>query len=83
MTTCDNTMKCICNGVSGCYTCGMCHITQSYDDDFPALSRKDNKTHLCSKCGQIEAMVEYNESISAKFSNYDVNGNIEGSWFTQ
>ena len=45
------------------YTCGMCHITQSYDDDFPALSRKDNKTDLCSKCGQIEAMVEYNEAI--------------------
>jgi hypothetical protein len=45
------------------YTCGMCNITQSYDDDFPALSRKDNKTDLCSKCGQIEAMVEYNEAI--------------------
>ena len=45
------------------YTCGMCHITQSYDDDFPALSRKDNKTHLCSKCGQNEAMAEYNEAM--------------------
>ena len=69
MTTCDNTMKCICNGVSGCYTCGICHITQSYDEDFPALSRKDNKTNLCSKCGQNEAMAEYELmiSISNKF----------------
>ena len=41
------------------YTCGNCNVTKSYDEDFPALSRKDNKTDICSKCGQEEAMKEY------------------------
>lgn len=45
------------------YTCGICGITNSYDIDFPALSRKDNKTDLCSKCGQMEAMIEYEEML--------------------
>ena len=45
------------------YTCGICNITKSYDEDFPALSRKDNKTDLCSQCGQNEAMNEYMESL--------------------
>ena len=67
--TCENTDNCICNGVSGCYTCGICNMTKSYDEDFPALSRKDNMTDLCSKCGQDEAMKEYELmiSISNKF----------------
>lgn len=45
------------------YTCGICNMTKSYDEDFPALSRKDNMTDLCSKCGQDEAMKEYEESL--------------------
>ena len=27
--------------------------------DFPAMSRADNKTNICSKCGQQEAMEDY------------------------
>lgn len=27
--------------------------------EYPALSRKDNKTHICSQCGQEEAMVSF------------------------
>lgn len=27
---------------------------------FPALSRKDNKTEICSQCGQDEAMEAFN-----------------------
>jgi len=45
------------------YTCGICNMTKSYDEDFPALSRKDNMTNLCSNCGQDEAMNEYWESL--------------------
>jgi len=26
---------------------------------YPALSRKDNKTEICSKCGTIEALKDY------------------------
>ena len=26
---------------------------------YPALSRRDNKTHICNKCGDIEAMNDY------------------------
>lgn len=32
-------------------------------DKFPALSRKDNKTKICSKCGVQEALVNYYEYI--------------------
>lgn len=45
------------------YICGICKVEKTYDEDFPALSRKDNKTDLCSKCGQNEAMSEYMEYI--------------------
>jgi len=52
------------------YTCGICGITKTYDQDFPALSRKDNKTHLCSQCGQNEAMTEYEAMLKkGEFEN--------------
>ena len=28
-------------------------------DEYPALSRMDNKTNICSKCGSREAMLDY------------------------
>tara|TARA_B100001059_G_C17649600_1_gene483716 strand:- start:603 stop:770 length:168 start_codon:yes stop_codon:yes gene_type:complete len=49
------------------YTCGNCKKKISYDDDFPALSRKDNKTHLCTPCGNSEASAEY-----AKMTGVDI-----------
>ena len=30
---------------------------------YPALSRRDNKTDICSACGQDEAMVDYAKSV--------------------
>jgi len=27
--------------------------------DFPAISRRDNKTKICSKCGTEEAMIDF------------------------
>ena len=41
------------------YQCGHCKVVKTYDEDFPALSRMDNKTDLCSPCGQKEAMAEF------------------------
>lgn len=32
--------------------CPRCHNTYN---DYPALSRRDNQTYICSKCGQQEA----------------------------
>lgn len=38
------------------WECPICHrIT----DDFPALSRYDNKTHICTRCGQTEALESF------------------------
>jgi hypothetical protein len=47
------------------YVCGICKVTKTYEEDFPALSRKDNKTHLCSPCGQNEAMAEYEAQLKS------------------
>lgn len=33
---------------------------------FPALSRKDNKTEICSQCGQDEAMEAFNNYYGLK-----------------
>ena len=33
---------------------------------FPALSRKDNKTEICSQCGQDEAMEAFNNHYGLK-----------------
>lgn len=37
-------------------TCPRCN--ESYTG-YPALSRRDNVTDICSKCGEIEAMLDY------------------------
>ena len=39
---------------------------------FPALSRKDNKTEICSQCGQEEAMEAFNIYYAIKVAaNYE------------
>lgn len=38
------------------FTCPKCGKTT---DEYPALSRRDNKTLICSECGQIEAMEDW------------------------
>ena len=37
----------------------VCPKCYGFIDGWPALSRKDNKTHLCTKCGQREALEEW------------------------
>ena len=37
----------------------VCPKCNGFIDGWPALSRKDNKTHLCTKCGQREALEEW------------------------
>jgi len=50
--------------MSDSYTCGICFQVKTYDEDFPALSRRNNKTHLCSTCGQREAMAEMYAAVN-------------------
>lgn len=37
-------------------TCPRC---QRYEIGFAALSRADNKTHVCARCGEAEAMEQF------------------------
>lgn len=39
--------------------CPRCDLPVSTVPDFPALSRKDNLTAVCSPCGQDEAMLQF------------------------
>lgn len=36
--------------------CPICKMPYSFP---PAISRKDNKTEICPRCGQREALVEF------------------------
>lgn len=36
----------------------LCPICKKNYSDYPALSRKDNKTEICPSCGQEEAVLE-------------------------
>ena len=36
-----------------------CPRCQKSTFDFPAISRRDNKTEICSDCGVSEAMADY------------------------
>ena len=36
-----------------------CPRCQQVTNDFPAISRRDNKTEICSQCGVDEAMADY------------------------
>ena len=38
---------------------GTCPRCEKEMTTFPALSRRDNKTDICSNCGQTEAMEDY------------------------
>jgi hypothetical protein len=41
--------------------CPICLIT--YPEGFHALSRRDNKTHICSQCGTNEGIEAYKKSL--------------------
>lgn len=43
-----------------------CPICSKYFAEPPAISRKDNKTYICSKCGQKEALELFKDYISTE-----------------
>ena len=41
----------------------ICPICNQEIKGHPAISRKDNKTEICSNCGTAEALIEYYKFI--------------------
>ncbi len=37
----------------------ICPICGDYIQGYPAISRKDNRTEICSRCGTLEAIEEF------------------------
>lgn len=37
----------------------VCPICKTEYDSYPAISRRDNKTKICSECGVTEALVDF------------------------
>ena len=37
----------------------VCPLCKNEYEGYPALSRKDNKTEICSDCGVVEALSDY------------------------
>lgn len=44
----------------------ICPRCGKYIESYPALSRKDNKTKICSDCGTAEALESYIKYIHNK-----------------
>jgi len=51
-----------------------CPRCKSNYEGFPALSRLDNKTSICSPCGTEEAMQDFNGVPLMNFLEDDVEG---------
>ena len=51
----------------------MCPKCKKHYDGYPALSRVDNKTKICSMCGIAEAMAIANEIIEKRRINMTTN----------
>jgi len=56
-------------------TCPRCK--KEYDD-YPATSRRDNKTNICSKCGTEEALFDIKIQMARK--HYDNQVKEEREW---
>ena len=46
-----------------CPKCGMCY------EGYPAISRRDNKTEICSTCGVVEALEDFRDSQICRASS--------------
>lgn len=48
-----------------------CPICKEMTTDYPAISRRDNKTEICSKCGTVEALTDwqYDEVLKKQAKN--------------
>lgn len=49
----------------------ICPICKQKYIEYPAISRKDNTTEICPKCGQLEALEIFEDHISKRRENND------------
>ena len=56
------------NQASETWNCPHCEENST---GYPALSRRDNKTDICSKCGEIEAFVDMSDCLSDDFIHWE------------
>ena len=47
----------------------VCPICNKKIGKYPAISRKDNKTEICSNCGTLEAIAAFEESVKDEKTN--------------
>lgn len=47
----------------------VCPVCGKKYKGFPALSRRDNKTEICSDCGVVEAFEDFAKAWQAKKNN--------------
>jgi len=47
----------------------VCPLCKNEYEGYPALSRKDNKTEICSDCGVVEALSDYMDLEKQKVMN--------------
>jgi predicted RNA-binding Zn-ribbon protein involved in translation (DUF1610 family) len=43
----------------------VCPKCQEVFDEYPAISRRDNKTEICPRCGVEEAMEDFNNYMNS------------------
>lgn len=43
----------------------VCPNCQEVFDEYPAISRRDNKTEICPRCGVEEAMEDFNNYMNS------------------
>lgn len=47
----------------------ICPFCGKETTEYPALSRSDNKTKICSECGMKEAMIDYFTNIQLDYED--------------
>lgn len=48
--------------------CPRCHsMTLEDEQELNALSRRDNKTYICTSCGEVEALIDAGIKMPGKY----------------
>ena len=70
----SNTIEVVQKGTKT-WTCPNC---EQETTDYPAICRRDNKTEICSECGEIQAIQDFNASTAKKVEVVSTNPKKSG-----